>query len=318
MPTPTQKSRYTRWLKEKARSLGFQFAGVAKAERLDAEARRLEAWLKQGMHGEMGYMERYFDLRVDPTRLVPGARSVVCLMYNYFPEKTQSDPDAPKLARYAYGQDYHYVLKPKLKTLLGMLQDEVGQVEGRVFVDSAPVLERDWAQRSGIGWKGKNSLLIHPKAGSYFFLAELIIDLELEYDSPMRDHCGTCTRCIDACPTDAIAPEGYIVDGSRCISYFTIEKRGPIPEAFAGTFENWMFGCDICQEVCPWNRFSQPHHEPAFDPHPALLDMSRREWMEITEDLFRELFRRSAVKRTKYEGLKRNLKFLQTNGQPAD
>ncbi len=310
MSEPSRPSRYTRLLKEEAYRLGFSYAGVAKARRLDREARRLEAWLNKGYHGEMAYMANYFDKRVDPTLLVPGAKSVVCLMFNYYPRRTQTDPEAPRLARYAYGKDYHHVLKPKLRSLLQFLQAEVGDVQGRAFVDSAPVLERDWAERSGIGWKGKNSLLIHPRAGSYFFLAELIIDLELAYDPPMRDFCGTCRRCIDACPTDAIAEEGYTVDGSRCISYFTIEKRGELPEAFRGQFENWMFGCDICQEVCPWNRFAQPHNEPAFEPHPQLLDMSREEWLEISEDLFRELFRGSAVKRTKYAGLKRNLAFL--------
>jgi len=305
-----QQRRYTELLRTEAYRLGFSFIGIARAAYMDEEAQRLEAWLNQGMHGQMQYMARHFDKRVDPTRLVPGAKSVVSLLYNYFPEKKQEDPEAPKLARYAYGKDYHYVLKPKLKTLLQQLRAEVGEFDGRVFVDSAPVLERDWARRSGVGWTGKNTLLIHPRAGSYFFLAELIIDLELEYDGPIRDHCGTCRRCIDACPTDAIAPEGYLVDGSKCISYFTIELREAIPEEYQDRFENWMFGCDICQEVCPWNRFARPHAEPAFEPHPDLLGMRREEWEELTEETFREVFRHSPVKRTKYEGLRRNIRFL--------
>lgn len=308
----TNKATHTRMIKEEARRLGFSFVGVVRAERMEEEARRLEAWLNAGMHGQMAYLANYFDQRVDPTRLVPGAKSVVCLMYNYFPDKAQQDVEAPKIARYAYGQDYHYVLKPRLKTLLQYIRDHIGKVEGRCFVDSAPVLERDWAQRGGIGWKGKNTLLIHPRAGSYFFLAELIIDLELEFDHPLRDYCGTCRRCIEACPTEAIAPQGYLVDASKCISYFTIELREAIPEAYRGKFDNWMFGCDICQEVCPWNRFSTPHHEPAFEPHPDLLTMTKSEWEELTEETFREVFRKSAVKRTKFEGLKRNIAFLKT------
>ena len=305
----------TQLLKSTARELGFEFVGIAKAERMDEEARRLEAWLKNGMHGRMGYMENHFDKRIDPTELVPGAKSVVSLMYNHFPAETQRDPEAPKISRYAYGEDYHFVLKRKLKTLLQTLREQVGAVEGRCFVDSAPVLERDWARRAGNGWVGKNTLLIHPRRGSYFFLAELIIDLELEYDGPIKDYCGTCRRCIDACPTEAIAEEGYWVDGSKCISYFTIELKEAIPEEWRGQFENWAFGCDICQEVCPWNRFSEPHREPAFEPHPELLEMSRNDWEEITEEVFKEFFRRSAVKRTKYRGLKRNIDFLKTDGE---
>lgn len=301
----------TQLLREEAHRLGFAFVGISKAERMDEEARRLETWLNRGLHGRMHYMANHFDKRVDPTKLVPGAKSVVSLMYNYYPDKGQQDPEAPRISRYAYGKDYHYILKPKLKSLLQYLREHIGEVEGRCFVDSAPVLERDWARRSGIGWVGKNTLLIHPKAGSYFFLAELIIDLELTPDGPMKDYCGTCRRCIEACPTDAIAPEGYLVDGSKCISYLTIELREAIPEEFRGKMENWMFGCDICQEVCPWNRFSTPHREPAFEPHPLLLEMTKREWEELTEETFREVFRKSAVKRTKYEGLKRNIRFLE-------
>lgn len=303
-------TRHTHLIRQEAARLGFQFVGIARARRLDEEARRLEAWLQQEHHGQMHYMANHFEKRVDPRKLVPGARSVISLAYNYFPDTEQQDPAAPKLARYAYGKDYHYVLKPKLKELLAFIREQIGEVDGRCFVDSAPVLERDWARLSGVGWVGKNTLLIHPKAGSYYFLAELILDLDLIYDDPIKDYCGTCTRCIDACPTEAISPEGYVLDGSKCISYLTIELREAIPTAFSGKMENWMFGCDICQEVCPWNRFAGPHQEPAFAPHPDLLSMTRREWEEITEEIFREVFRGSAVKRAKYAGLKRNIEFL--------
>ena len=294
--------------------MGFSFAGIARAEQMDEEARRLESWLNAGMHGQMGYMANHFDKRIDPRKLVEGAKSVISLLYNYYPEQRQSDPAAPKISRYAYGEDYHFVLKRKLKDLLRFIGEEIGEVSGRCFVDSAPVLERDWARRSGVGWMGRNTMLINPKAGSNYFLAELILDLELVYDHPIRDYCGTCTRCIEACPTDAISPGGYVVDGSKCISYFTIELREAIPEEYRGQFDNWMFGCDICQEVCPWNRFSTPHSEPAFEPHPQLLEMTKGDWEELTEEVFRELFRRSAVKRTGFEGLRRNLGFLGEKG----
>ncbi|HMQ63816.1 MAG TPA: tRNA epoxyqueuosine(34) reductase QueG [Flavilitoribacter sp.] len=304
------KTLHTRMIREEAARLGFSFTGVARAEQMDEEARRLENWLNAGMHGQMGYMANHFDKRIDPRKLVEGAKSVVSLLYNYYPEQRQSDPAAPKISRYAYGEDYHFVLKRKLKDLLHFIREEIGEVSGRCFVDSAPVLERDWARRSGVGWIGRNTMLINPKAGSYYFLAELILDLELVYDHPIKDFCGTCTRCIEACPTEAISPGGYVVDGSKCISYFTIELREAIPEEYRGQFDNWMFGCDICQEVCPWNRFSTPHSEPAFEPHPQLLEMTKGDWEELTEDVFRELFRRSAVKRTGFAGLRRNLGFL--------
>ncbi len=299
---------------EEAYRLGFQFVGVAKAGFMEEEARRLEEWLNQGMHGQMHYMANHFDKRVDPTKLVPGAKTVVSLLYNYHAPEKQNDPSAPKISQYAYGEDYHFVIKRKLKDLLAFIREEVGEVEGRVFVDSAPVLERDWAKRAGNGWVGKHTLLLHPRAGSYFFLAELIIDLALDPDPPMKDYCGTCTRCIDACPTEAIAPEGYLVDGSKCISYLTIELREAIPNEFQDKMENWMFGCDICQEVCPWNRFAQVHEEPSFLPHPDLLEMKHSDWIELTEEVFREVFRRSAVKRTKFAGLQRNIAFLQGEG----
>ncbi len=301
---------HTQLLRREADRLGFSFVGVARAEKMDEEARRLEQWLNGGMHGRMTYMENYFEQRTDPRVLVPGAKSVVSLVYNYFPRKGQSDPEAPKLARYAYGEDYHFVLKRKLRELLASLQAQIGDIQGRCFVDSAPVLERDWAKRAGNGWIGKNTLLIHPKAGSYFFLAELILDLELIYDEPIRDFCGTCRRCIDACPTQAIAPEGYFMDGSKCIAYFTIELKDKLPESYRGKFGNWMFGCDICQEVCPWNRFSKPHDEPAFEPHPDLSGMTKSAWLDLSEEIFQQIFKRSAVKRTKFAGLKRNIDFL--------
>lgn len=302
---------YSDKIREEAYRLGFGFVGIAKAEQMDEEARRLEAWLNQGLHGKMGYMANHFDKRIDPRKLVDGAKSVVTLLFNYFTDEKQTDPDAPKISKYAYGKDYHLVVKDKLKDLMHFINDEIGEVSGRVFVDSAPVLERDWAKRSGTGWIGKNTLLINPKAGSYFFLAELIIDLELVYDSPMKDYCGTCTRCIDACPTEAISPEGYLMDGSKCISYLTIELKDEIiPPQYKSQMEGWMFGCDICQDVCPWNRFSTKHGEPQFEPHSQLLEMSKEEWFEITEDVFKEIFKNSAVKRTKYEGLKRNIDFL--------
>ena len=301
----------TKLIKEEAYRLGFSFVGVAKAEFMADEAIRLEEWLNLGMHGKMSYMENHFDKRVDPTKLVDGAKSVISLMYNYYTEKKQADPKAPKVSKYAYGKDYHYVIKAKLKSLLQFIQEQFGEINGRCFVDSAPVLERDWAKRSGNGWMGKNTMLIHPKAGSFFFLAELIIDLQLEHDGPMKDYCGTCRKCIDACPTNAIADEGYQLDGSKCISYFTIELRDSLPIEYQGKFENWMFGCDICQEVCPWNRFSQQNQEPEFEPHPELLSKSYSEWQELTQEVFNEIFRKSAVKRTKYKGLKRNIAFLE-------
>lgn len=303
----------TRLVKEEALKLGFDFVGIAKAEFMEEEARRLEDWLNQGYQGRMGYLENHFDKRVDPTKLVPGAKSVVSLVYNYFPEQKQLDSSAPKLARYAYGEDYHFVVRDKLKTLMTNLQAVLGDIEGRCFVDSAPVMERDWARRAGNGWVGKNTLLINPKQGSYFFLAELIIDVALEADAPIKDFCGTCKKCIEACPTEAIAENGYIMDGSKCISYLTIELKDEIPQAFSGQMEDWMFGCDICQEVCPWNRFSKVHQEPAFLAGDEKMEMNRKEWFELTEEVFQKIFRKSAVKRTKFKGLQRNLKFIEKN-----
>lgn len=302
--------RHTELIRAEARRLGFEFVGFARAERLDEAARRLEAWLQQGAHGRMAYMENHFDLRIDPTKLAPGAKSVICLTYNYFNPEKQQDSEAPKISQYAYGEDYHFVIKDKLKNLLAFMQENIGAVQGRCFVDSAPVLEREWASRAGIGWNGRHTLTIHPKRGSFFFLAEIICDLPLLYDDPIRDHCGTCRRCIEACPTEAISPEGYFLDASKCISYLTIELRDEIPATFKDKMDNWMFGCDVCQDVCPWNRFSKRHEEPAFEPHPDLLKMNRRDWQEITEDVFGKVFKKSAVKRVKYAGLSRNIRFL--------
>jgi epoxyqueuosine reductase len=298
------------YLKNRAYELGFEFVGISKAEELTEEALRLEKWLNQGYHGKMGYMENHFDKRIDPRKLVEGSKSVVTLLYNYYSPETQSDSETPKISMYAYGADYHDVIKEKLKQLLDEFRQKAGDVNGRCFVDSAPVMEREWAKRSGTGWLGKNTLLIHPKRGSYFFLAELILDIELESDGAMKDYCGRCTRCIDACPTDAIAPSGYLLDSSKCISYLTIELRDALPAEFQGKMDNWMYGCDICQTVCPWNRFSQKHNEPAFEPHPDLLDMTKQDWQELTEDVFKKVFSKSAVKRTQFQGLTRNIEFL--------
>jgi epoxyqueuosine reductase len=298
------------WLVNHAKSLGFSHVGISKADFLEAEADHLDQWLKRGYQGEMGYLERNMDLRLDPRKLVPGAKTVVSLLFNYHNPEKPIDPDAPRLASYAYGEDYHFVLKRKLKDLMRAIQEEWGAIEGRVFVDSAPVHERAWAAKSGLGWVGKNSLLLNQEVGSYFFIAEVIMDVSLEPDTPSSDHCGTCTRCIDACPTGAII-QSQVVDGSKCISYYTIELRGAIPEPVAKDLGHWMFGCDVCQEVCPWNRHATKHEEPAFEPHPELFHMKSSDWMELTEEVFREVFRNSPVKRTGYKGLMRNLQAIQ-------
>ncbi|WP_335972511.1 tRNA epoxyqueuosine(34) reductase QueG [Gaetbulibacter jejuensis] len=304
----SQTSKYTKLIKEESKRLGFLSCGISKAEFLEAEAPRLEKWLNANMHGEMRYMENHFDKRLDPTKLVDGSKSVVSLLLNYFPSQTQNT-ESYKLSKYAYGIDYHFVIKDKLKQLLQFIQDEIGEVSGRAFVDSAPVLDKAWAAKSGLGWIGKHSNLLTQKVGSFYFIAELIIDLELDYDSPTTDHCGSCTACIDACPTEAIV-KPYVVDGSKCISYLTIELKDNIPSDFKNKTDDWMFGCDVCQDVCPWNRFSKPHNEPLFNPHPELLEMTKKDWDEITEDTFKKVFKKSAVKRTKYSGLTRNIKFL--------
>jgi len=303
------KKKHTYLIKQEAHRLGFQFVGVSKAGFLETEAAHLEEWLKRDYQGKMGYMANHFDKRLDPTKLVEGAKSVVSLLYTYYTPEKQKDETAPKISKYAYGKDYHFVIKDKLKSLMQFINENIGDINGRVFVDSAPVMERAWAERSGLGWIGKNSLLITRQQGSFFFLAELISDLDLVADSPIKDYCGTCTRCIDACPTDAIV-ENKVVDGSRCISYFTIELKESLPTEMAGKFDNWMFGCDICQDVCPWNRFAKKHEEPFFEPHEDLLNMKKQEWQELTKEVFNEIFRKSAVKRTKYAGLQRNIDFL--------
>ncbi|MDX5421615.1 MAG: tRNA epoxyqueuosine(34) reductase QueG [Hymenobacteraceae bacterium] len=297
------------------------YCGVSKADFLEEEAPRLERWLNQNMHGQMRYMENHFDKRLDPRLLVDGAKSVVSLLLNYYPEKESQQPeeDTYKISKYAYGTDYHFVIKDKLKTLLSYINEEVGEVGGRCFVDSAPVLDKAWAKKSGLGWVGKNSNLITPQVGSFYFIAELIIDLELAYDGPIKDYCGSCTRCLDACPTGAIT-EPYVVDGSKCISYFTIELKDQLPNEMQGKFGNWVFGCDICQDVCPWNRFSKPHSEPAFAPHPQLKELKSRDWQELTHEVFSQLFKKAAVKRTGYNGLMRNIRFVQEDfdGESSD
>jgi len=306
----SKKSNYASLIKTEAKRLGFLSCGISKAEFLEDEAPRLEAWLHQNSHGKMQYMENHFDKRLNPTLLVEGAKSIISLTYNYYTDQTQQDTNAPKISKYAYGVDYHYVIKNKLNELLEFIKEEIGDVNGRAFVDSGPVLEKAWAKKSGLGWVGKNSNLLTQKVGSFYFISELIIDLELEVDHVVTDHCGSCTACIDACPTEAIT-EPYKVDGSKCISYFTIELKDNIPSELKGKFNDWMFGCDICQDVCPWNRFSKEHNEPLFSPKPELLSMSKKDWEEITQDTFKKVFKESAVKRTKFKGLVRNIKFLE-------
>ncbi|MBW8049838.1 MAG: tRNA epoxyqueuosine(34) reductase QueG [Cytophagales bacterium] len=342
------KSTYTLLIKQKASQLGFDFCGISKAEFLEEEAPRLETWLNQNMHGKMAYMGRYFDKRLDPRKLVDGAKSVISLLLNYYPEKDLTTPKESgvlrtnsstkressnnyyKISKYAYGKDYHFVLKGKLKSLLEFIREEIGQVNGRAFVDSAPVMDKVWAKKSGLGWVGKHTNLINRNMGSFFFIAELIVDLELEYDGPVKDYCGSCTRCMDACPTDAIV-DPYVVDGSRCISYLTIElkEKEQIPAEFKGKTDNWIFGCDICQDVCPWNRFAKPHNNPEFDLNPELENLSgasargfpeksngtikKIHWQELTKELFDKTFKKSALKRAKFEGLKRNIEFVKNH-----
>ena len=302
------KEKYTKLIKAEAQRLGFLSCGISKAGFLEQEAPRLENWLNNQMNGQMIYMENHFDKRLNPTLLVDDAKSVISLLLNYNPSEIQNE-NSYKISKYAYGQDYHHVIKEKLKELLHFIQTEIGEVSGRAFVDSAPVLDKAWAAKSGLGWVGKNSNLITQKVGSFYFIAELIIDLELEYDSPTTDHCGSCTACLDACPTEAIVAP-YVVDGSKCVSYFTIELKDNLPQEMKGKFDDWMFGCDVCQDVCPWNRFSKPHNEPLFQANPDILNFSKADWEEITVDTFQKVFKNSAVKRTKYEGLLRNINFL--------
>jgi epoxyqueuosine reductase len=301
-------SKRTQFVRDLAVKYGFDQCGFSESRRLTEEEPRLESWLTNGYHGKMAYMENHFDKRLDPTRLVEGSKSVISLTFNYFPEKKQRE-DAPKIAKYAYGEDYHFVLKDKLKSMAAEMTQAFGDFNARVFVDSAPVLERAWAAHAGLGWIGKHSLLLSKQRGSFVFLAQIISDLEFDYDGPTTDHCGSCTACIDACPTDAIVAD-RVIDANRCISYLTIELKNAIDEQYKSSMENWAFGCDICQDVCPWNRFSKPHQETRFNDRPQLLEMSAEDWEEITEDVFRDLFKKSAVKRTGFSGFLRNLQFL--------
>jgi epoxyqueuosine reductase len=303
--------KHTLFIKQTAAMLGFEFCGIAKAAFLNEDARRLETWLNKGMNGTMNYMQNYFDLRVDPQKLVPGAKSVITLLLNYFPEQTQKE-NLPKISKYAYGEDYHIVIREKLNAFFKIIKDEIGDINGRGFVDSAPVLERAWAQKSGLGWIGKNGNLINKKQGSYFFIASLIVDFELNADdSYAKDYCGSCTRCIDNCPTEAILPD-KVVDGSKCISYFTIElKDALIPDKMKGKFDNWLFGCDVCQDVCPWNSFAKPTNEKRFEPLPEILNFTVKDWEEMTEESFKIIFKNSPIKRTKFSGIKKNLHFIE-------
>lgn len=310
-------SNHTQLIKQESKRLGFDFCGISKAEFLEEEAPRLEKWLKEGKQGKMQYMENYFDLRLDPTKLMPGAKSVISLLLNYLPEQSPpptplqrgTNSQQPKISKYAYGKDYHFVIKEKLKELIAFIQQNIGEVHARGFVDSAPVMDKVWAKKSGLGWVGKHSNLISKSHGSFYFIAELIVDLDLEYDGPVADYCGTCTKCIDACPTDAIT-EPYVVDGSKCISYFTIELKENIPSEMKGKFDNWMFGCDICQDVCPWNSFATPHNEPHFKPKPEILNFTKKDWEDLSEETFKKTFADSPLARPKFEGIKRNLKFI--------
>jgi epoxyqueuosine reductase len=302
------QTKHTQLIKAEAKRLGFDYIGISKAEFLEEEAPRLENWLNQNMHGQMSYMENHFDKRLDPRILVPGAKSVISMLLNYYPSQEQQDHTAPRISKYAYGTDYHIVIKEKLNALLEFIRENIGDVEGRAFVDSAPVMDKAWAKKSGLGWIGKNSNLINKEGGSFFFIAELIVDLDLEHDGAIKDYCGTCTKCIDACPTEAIVAPN-VVDGSKCISYFTIELKENIPDDVKGKMNNWIFGCDVCQDVCPWNRFSKPHSEPHFEPC-QILQFTKKDWEEITEETFKRVFKDSAVKRTKFSGLKRNIDFL--------
>jgi epoxyqueuosine reductase len=314
-PALTDPLQYAFIVKQTARELGFSYCGIARAEKLDDDARRLENWLNRSMHGSMQYMENHFDLRVDPRKLVPGAKSVITVLQNYFPEQQQKQ-GIPKVSKYAFGKDYHEVIRNKLHHFLESLNHKIGMIHGRGFVDSAPVLERSWAVKTGAGWIGKNGNLINKQSGSFYFIATLIVDIELAYDDPIaRDYCGSCSRCIDNCPTEAIG-ENKVVDGSKCISYFTIElKEALIPEEMKGKFDNWLFGCDVCQDVCPWNRFSKPNTEIQFNPIPEVLNLTTKEWEEMSEERFKTVFKDSPIKRTRYKGIRRNLSFLKTNSK---
>jgi epoxyqueuosine reductase len=302
---------HTEFIKKEAKRLGFDFCGISKAGFLEEEAPRLEKWLKESMHGQMKYMENYFDKRLNPKLLVDDAKSVISLLYNYYPSEQQIE-GAPKISKYSFGDDYHEVIKTKLNEFLQSIKIKIGNINGRAFVDSAPVMDKVWAAKGGLGWVGKNSNLINKQQGSFFFIAELIIDVELVYDGPLKDYCGTCTRCIDACPTDAIVSP-YTIDGSKCISYLTIELKESIPAEFKSKMDNWIFGCDVCQDVCPWNRFSKEHQEPLFKSQNGLLNYTETDWQEMTEVTFNLIFKQSAIKRTKFKGLKRNIAFIKSS-----
>jgi len=308
-----QREKYTQLIKEEAIRLGFSACGISQAKFLEKEASHLENWLKENRNGEMAYMENHFDKRLDPTLLVDGAKSVISLLYNYHNPAPIFGSDQYKISQYAYGEDYHEVIKEKLKLLLAFIEEQIGEIAGRAFVDSAPILEKAWAQMSGLGWMGKNGNIIHKKAGSFFFLSELILDLDLAYDTPVTDHCGNCTACIDACPTEAIY-EPQKVDGSKCISYFTIELKDNFPSNMPVAWKDWIFGCDICMNVCPWNRFAKKHDEPKFEPNPLFLQMNKADWKDLTEEVFKQISKNSAIKRTKYNGLKRNIDYLIKSG----
>jgi len=308
-------TNYSHIIKKEAERLGFSHVGISKADFLEEEAPHLEKWLSNNMHGKMSYMENWFDKRLDPRLLVDGAKSVISLLLNYYPSH-QQEKTLPQISKYAYGRDYHFVIKEKLKELLAFMQEEIGDIHGRAFVDSAPVLDRAWAKKSGLGWIGKNGNLINPKTGSFFFIAELIVDIDLEVDAPMKDYCGTCTKCMDACPTDAILTS-KVVDGSKCISYFTIELKESIPDEYKSKMENWAFGCDICQDVCPWNRFSKPHQENSFNPTNGLLEMNKNDWEEITEDVFKEKFKESPLLRPGLEKIKNTIQFISRNDEKS-
>jgi epoxyqueuosine reductase len=302
------KEKYTQLIKAEAKRLGFFSCGISKAGFLEDEVPRLEQWLNQNRHGQMSYMEDYFDKRLDPTLLVEDGKSVISLLLNYYPSEFQNE-ESYKISKYAYGKDYHNVIKKKLKKLLNTIKREIGDVSGRAFIDFAPVMEKAWAAKSGLGWLGKNNNLLTKQVGSFYFIAELIIDLELDYDHATTDHCGSCTACIDACPTQAII-QPYVVDGSKCISYFTIELKDNLPQEMKGKLDDWVFGCDVCQDVCPWNKFSKPHKEPYFTPNKEILSFTKKDWEEITEDTFNKVFKGSAVNRTQLSGFKRNIQFI--------
>ena len=301
------KKKNSQLIKKLAKEIGFSSCGISKARFLKEEEKNFENWLKQGNQGTMSYLERNFDKRLNPQKLVPGSKSVISLTFNYFPPRKILKKNSFIISKYAYGKDYHFVIKKKLKTLFSLIKEKIGNIEGRVFVDSAPIHERAWAKISGLGWIGKNSLLLNKKMGSYFFLAEIICDLELEYDTPVTDHCGTCTKCIDACPTNAIT-QAQVIDANKCISYLTIENKNEIPPELSKSFNNYIFGCDICQDVCPWNKFSKPHDEKEFLPNDEVSNFSNKDWEELTHDTFNRIFKNSAIKRTRFVGLKRNIK----------